>query len=288
MSYSSFLSLISGKRPLWLYKIVLGSQTAFLASRATDFDLPHSDFFDLGPDLFANEGFFQQTYTASPVRHSRIPVSARIDRNDVDLVFPLSDAFARNYLGSIGIVENSVTIWHGFEGDGEFVVKFRGRVMGVKPEQTTITLACENGLTSMRRKGLSAIMQRPCRHAVYHTGCGLNIADFEVSGTATAISGATVTVAEAASQADGYYTGGVLTFNGARQMVAKHVGSSLTLIGALPGLEGEISEWGSADVQIAPGCDLSLATCELRFSNTDNYGGFPWMSENPFDGRALW
>jgi len=294
MSYSTWLAKIFGKRPIWLYRLTLGSTTVHLTTRQSDYYSPHDDFFDLGPDLFAHDDFFGQTFTASPLSHTKIPVTSKLDRSELKMEFPLSDSFASQFLGIIGLVEATVTIWHAFEDDPdrERVVKYRGRIMEVRPSPTRIEFSVENELTAMRRKGLVAVMQRPCRHALYHgdpgEGCGLNIADFETSASATAASGVTVTVTEAGDQPDGYYTGGVITYDSQRQMILSHTGTALVLIATLPGLEDEVTAWGSATVKLAPGCDLTRDTCNDRFDNIVNFGGFPWMGDNPFDGRSVY
>jgi hypothetical protein len=42
-------------------------------------------------------------------------------------------------------------------------------------------------------------------------------------------------------------------------------------------------------VTLFPGCDHTLATCSGKFSNTANYGGFPFMpTKNPFGGDPIY
>ncbi|WP_212525846.1 phage BR0599 family protein [Actibacterium sp. MT2.3-13A] len=271
MSYTAIAALISGKRPLWLYDLTLGATTTRYAARS------------------ANYTYASNSYTASSIAHTRIRQTSAIGRAETTIVLPRTDAFAIAVRDNIGTLETAITIRHGFvnDADQEFVVKFRGRVIDVRAMLGTITLVCENRFTEMRRKGLAAVMQRPCRHALYHTGCGLNIADFETAGTATAWASPVLTVTEAGAQADGYYSGGVVTYAGARQMIVSHTGTALKLLGPVPDLAAAIAASGSASVSIAPGCDLSTTTCNGRFSNIDNFGGFPWMTDSPFDGRAI-
>jgi len=41
-------------------------------------------------------------------------------------------------------------------------------------------------------------------------------------------------------------------------------------------------------VKIYPGCDRVRATCESKFDNLDNFGGFPWIpTKNPFGGSSI-
>jgi len=271
MTYSAFQALVSGKRPVWLYHIRLGQQEAFLTSSGEDFE------------------YSGQVYTATAMTQTRIRVTSAIGRAEVKVILPNSHEMARRFIGDTGYQDNELNIYHTYRNDPdqEVVTKFRGRVVDCRPFYKTITLAAENRFTVFRRKGLVDVVQRPCRHALYHGGCGLNIADWQAAGTATAwnASTSTVTITEAGEQEDQYYAGGVLSFGLERQFITSQVGDQVGLLGPVPGLADEISDSGSASVQIAPGCDLSMSTCQNKFDNLLNYGGFPWITDNIYDGR---
>ncbi|WP_210236335.1 hypothetical protein, partial [Mesorhizobium sp. M2D.F.Ca.ET.232.01.1.1] len=147
-----------------------------------------------------------------------------------------------------------------------------------------IKVSVESVFTSMRRPGCRARYQRTCRHALYFPGCNIDVDDFKVAGTVTAVSGLALTVAEAALQTDQYYKAGLVIFNDLFGWIGDHIGSTLTLIGAIDGLAEYVTAHGSASVFIAPGCDLSTGPngC-AKFSNFLNMGGFEFMSDNnPF------
>lgn len=267
MTYSAIHSLLSGKRPVWLYRIDFGDTFKLYAASASDYG----------------------EYEASPIRHSRIERTTELEKSSVQLVLPRTDPLVQAIRDDQGWSETKVSIWHTYRNDpdAELQLRFVGRVVGVDSGIIAATLNCEHSLTTTRRKALSAVVQRPCRHALYHGGCGLALANFQVAGTATALTGSVVTVAVAASQADGYYSGGIISFNGRLQFITKHAGSALTMLSDVAGLADEITANGSAAVLIAPGCDQTMATCAGRFGNLDNFGGFPWIDENPFDGRRI-
>lgn len=274
MSYASLLALVSGKRPVWLYEFTRLGETVRFARASS------------------NVSALSQTWEARAVTHTRFMRTGAVARAQTELVFPQSDAWAQRYRRGGAYVDNSVTVYHGFlnDPDSEFVVKFRGRVVGSRSALTRIVLLAENRMTELRRKARPAVIQRLCRHALYHTGCGLDIADWEVPATLTALSGRVATVTEAAAQADRYYAGGVLTYNGVRQSIARHVGSELTLFGSVPDLADDLAAAGPSglSVTIAPGCTLSRSVCDERFDNLENFGGFPWFTESPFDGKKLY
>lgn len=267
MSWSDFAGLVTGKRPVWLYEITAGGTVNRLTSGLSDFT------------------YGGNTYASTALTHGRINVSRSVKRADTNIVFPRSNALAVSIRDSVTALETTVRILHGFSNDPdqEFLPRFTGRVVGVKPTLGTIALMCESGVTRFRSKMIAPVIQRTCRHALYGYGCSLNIADFQTAGTATDLTGKTLSVTEAAAQADGYYSGGVVEFGGKRQMIRSHTGSTLRLLSTLEGVGDEITSSGSASVLLAPGCNRSLTVCDTRFSNSLNFGGFPGMDESPFD-----
>jgi uncharacterized phage protein (TIGR02218 family) len=165
------------------------------------------------------------------------------------------------------------------------VVRFKGHVAA----RTIAGGECEfrvASLTSLLERPLLRVIASPtCNHTVYGPGCAVDPTPFTTTACAiTTISGLVLTVADAALEADGYYTAGYLvvesgTAAGERAFIAGHTGSSLTLLTAVPtGLT-------TADtIAITAGCDGLEATCAAKFSNLDRFLGFPRMPVvNPFD-----
>lgn len=291
MTYANILDDVFGKRPVWLYHFIKDGEDRFYTSRGTDYSQTNVDFF-AQQDFFFGVNFFARTWESIALFRGKIRNTSAIGRAETDITFPQSNTWAQSYVLDNGYEDNEVLIYHLFTNDGDLeqVLKFRGRVIAAKPMLTRITLICENRFTELRRKGLSAVIQRPCRHALYHSrngyGCNLNIADFETDGVVTVFANDVATVSVASSQSDGYYAGGVFTWQNKRQLILKHTGSSLTLLGPIPGF-ADAQAAGNQAVKIAPGCDLSRATCNSRFNNLGNFGGFPWADETPYDGKTL-
>lgn len=269
MTYAAYQAKVFGKKPVWLYEITIGATTTRWTSGRSDYT------------------YSANTYTKEAIKHGRVPLTTLTNRAEVLVDFPATNATAQALRDGTGIEGATIIIRHGYANDldQEFVVRFRGRVVGTTPMIGGIILRCENEFTRLRRKALPAVMQRPCRHALYHGGCGLAIGDFETAATATDWTSPVLMVTEASGQADGYYDGGIVTFGSRRQMIRRHVGTSLTLLAPLVGVADEITANGSAAVDIAPGCDLTIATCNSKFSNSENFGGFDRMTDSPFDGR---
>lgn len=292
MSWATWASKVFGAKPVYLYRIAKDNDVAYYTSRSTNISATpvnlEIDFFE-PEDFFHPIDFFAKTFDALPITHSAIATTAKESKKLVTLKFSQSDTFAQKFIGPLGIATTSVTIWHGFENDpdGEFVRLFLGEMVLVKPTWRTIALVCEDFGSAMKDKGLSDVIQRPCRHALYHGKCTLALADWENAGTASAMTNSVVTVAEAAGQADGYYSGGIISYDGALQLITAHSGSSLTVLGSVGDLEADIGTGGPQAVTIAPGCSRSMSVCDERFFNSANFGGFKEMTDSPFDGGSI-
>lgn len=290
MSFETFAALVSGKRPFFLYEFSRGGARWYFTSLNKPW-VSVPDAFDIA-DAFAEPDAFARHWEPSAISHGKIPQSAKSARSEFPITFPQSDPFVRLFLSPVGLDPTWVHIYKGYENDpdAELATIYRGRVLQANPKDKarTITLICGGGLGDLDRKALAAVMQGPCRHVVYYGGCRLNFDDWKVSVVATAITGVTLTVPDAALQADGHYVGGMIEVSGAREMIDAHVGSQLVLAAPVIGLAETIAADGFASVAISRGCDRSFIICRDAFSNEDNHGGFPHMSTSPFDGRSIY
>ena len=177
----------------------------------------------------------------------------------------------------------NVTIWRGHHGDPdhEHRVLWKGRIVGSKSNGTTDPrLGRPASTPRLPGSACTACVQIPCRHALYRPGCNLDVDDFKTAATCSAIAGLTLTVAEAALEADGEYKGGLVIWQGLYGWVEAHAGDQLTLVAPIAGLADEIAANGSAAVDIAPGCDRSRGRCWDRFANGLNHGGFADFTGN--------
>jgi len=293
MSWASWAATLVGAKPVYVYKIEKDASSAFYTSRFVDYSAaPASmpiNFFEW-EDFFYKIDFFAETFSKRPIAHSPIKETSNSKKKAVTITLPRTDTFAQKFMGPLGISSTRVSIWQGFENDTsarEFVRIFSGEVQLVKPSWGTLSLVCEDAGASIRGKGLAAVLQRPCRHALYHGGCGLVLSDFQTQGQATSQVGRRVTVTEAGAKPDGYYSGGIISYKGSLQLITQHVGAVLTLLGDVGSLSGDIVTGGAQPVAIARGCNRSMLDCDSKFSNSENFGGFQHLTDSPFDGRSM-
>lgn len=279
MTLDEIEASVSDGRPYFLYLFREGAEAWRFTSRESDW---------LSPPGAADGGGAPQLWAARPIAHERVRQSGDASRVDMKIAMPRSDVFARRYLGPRDNQQTTVTVYRGHEQlPSVTAVYWKGRVTAAALDGERIELRCESLLTTLQREGLPARFARLCRHAHYGRGCRLVLADHLVAATATAITGRTVTVTEAAGEADGHYTAGILQFEGLSGFIARHEGTALELLDPAPSLAAALAG-GAQSVSIAPGCDLRLSTCQDKFSNTLNFGGFPDIpSQNYFDGLSL-
>lgn len=226
--------------------------------------------------------YLNETYVAVPITRSKINASTEISKNELTLTVPRDNAVAALYLSAPPDDVVSVTVYAFHRGDSEFVVLWQGRITGVTFVDSEVNITCESLFTSLRRPGLRAMYQIPCRHELYGASCGVNSESYRVNTTITSINGRTITVA-ATALANDWATGGLLTNSaGAKRWILKQTGGVLTLDTAVRG-----ATVGSA-VSFTAGCPHSFAACQNKFNNMLNYGGFPYIpNKNPFVGDSI-
>jgi uncharacterized phage protein (TIGR02218 family) len=257
-----------------LYRIVIGSDVWTLTSA----DEPQT--YDAGDGV--------ESYRPVPMGRSGTEHKNSLAKSNLDVRLPLDHELSVRMLTSLYDEVVSLTL---FTDDGTDVsVSWKGRLSGLKPENTHLTLVFESIFTSLRRPGLRARYQKSCRHALYFRGCRLNMVDFEEAATLDLITGSTLKVPEAASQADGYYIGGMAQAgDGVLGFITNHVGDQITLQRVPYSFITQLDlEGAGTAISLYPGCDHRRSTCIAKFNNLLNYGGFDWIPrKNPMGGSSI-
>lgn len=234
--------------------------------------------------------FGANTFARAPVARTAIESSIESARSGITVTVPRSMEVAEWHRVAPPADAVLLTIWQSHTGDpdNEFVVVWQGRVMAVEFSGVTAEIACENVYSSIRRAGLRRCWQRPCPHVLYGPECGVSRETFQQAGTATVVSGLTLTVpafAALGSQlAGGYLQLALPDGQFERRAISAHAGSSVTIAQQIVGLAA------GASIIAYPGCDhTDTATGCQRFSNTLRYGGMPFIPrKNPFDGSPVY
>lgn len=223
------------------------------------------------------------TYQPAAIVRTRIKQTTDITRDGITLTFPRGNEFAQQFIGAAPDAVTTVTVLRGHVEDGEFIVYWKGRVVGASAGDNAIDLECESIFTSLSRPGLRARYEPTCRHILYGVGCGVNPAAHKLATSVVSITGLDVSLGGVWTAPDGYYAGGELVApDGTRRFITAQVNNAITLNRHLPGLVGGMP------VEVYPGCDHLASTCLGKFSNLDNFGGFPYIPpDNPMGGKSI-
>ncbi|QQR69860.1 MAG: DUF2163 domain-containing protein [Alphaproteobacteria bacterium] len=136
------------------------------------------------------------------------------------------------------------------------------------------------GLHDRLQQPIGAWLLPECRHSLGDAGCRVSPTGWTVTGSVTAV---TVTdraqfTDAARAEAAGHFAYGRLTFTGgANAGLAAEVkdfaaGGQFSLWLAMP---HDISAGDTYSV--TAGCDRRLASCQAKFNNVSNFGGFPHL-----------
>ncbi|MDR0736100.1 MAG: phage BR0599 family protein [Zoogloeaceae bacterium] len=153
-----------------------------------------------------------------------------------------------------------------------------------RPEPGKAEIVCNSLSASMGNDGLRLSFERNCPHSLYDGQCRVARETYKIPCAITSMDGAQVTVNTTLAN---IYTGGVIEwrtgFYTERRGIEAQTVSTLALLGGTAGLDIGL------EVSLFPGCDQTSATCNGRFANMLNYGGFRHMpGKSPFDGEPIY
>ena len=191
---------------------------------------------------------------------------------------------------------------------GETLVIHIGRVTQPKfdDDANTMTLVSSTAETQQNKNILTRKFQKTCSNKIYDRICGLNIEDWSVEVTVTAISGLTVTftvnptpvldengdpvldvdgdpITEIKSYPINYFSRGVLHESGIFTSVMSSTANTVILGRQHYGLQV------NDVVKLAPGCDQTrTGPCHTLFNNTLRFMGFPNIpASNPVNDQII-
>ena len=230
----------------------------------------------------ASVDFNGLTYEPTPIGRGKIVSTSQLSKAKLKVKMSLSSDFAASRLNpSVDDILN-LTLYTKINGDAP-TVTWTGRLASVSAEGKVITLIFETVFTSMRRTGLRKKYQRTCPYSLYGKGCKADRTNFSDTETVVSLDGPTLVFSNTGARPDGFFNGGLVeASDGSLRYIESHVGSTLNLSRELTALHvGEV-------VLVAAGCNRTRSDCDTKFSNIENYGGFPFIPvKNPFGGSSV-
>lgn len=225
--------------------------------------------------------YLTETYEPYPLKRDAFKQTQELNKAPLDIGATRDLPFVEDSIASpfVGVVQ--LTIYRLHRTDAEATIWWKGRVDGVRFSGSEVTITASPMATTLKRLGLKRPAQRQCPHSLYGPGCNLADAVWSLTGNLVSHTGATVTSGVFATKANGWWVGGKIELEGVPRFILGHVGDTLTITAAVPGLPQ------SAAFRVFAGCDHNPNTCNDRFGNILNYGGAPWFPiKNPFTGDS--
>lgn len=270
MTFDSFERSNYSGMPTILYEFSLGS-TAWRYC-AADNDL----------------SFDGHTYLATSIKNDGFSFSGNPETDDIQISIASSAAVTTLYVGTPPSDQVRLKIRTLHKGDTQAPVLWSGLVKSGKQQSLAeFVFTCNSLLSTLNRLGLRLSYSRGCPHALYDRGCKVDPANFATTVQLSAVNGNRLVSTGIALLPDGHLSGGFVSFQGThgatdRRAIESHSGNTVTLLGSSDGISS------GAWVVVYPGCDRVTSTCETKFNNLANYGGFPHLpTKSPFDGDPV-
>jgi len=262
MAFDTFEEGLETSRPAELYTITVGSQVYRYTSA--------EDSITDGASTFtALEGLERSSLSAGGPTDNIGAISIKV---------PGTNAVAAQYVEGVPGQLSTVEIDRYQRGDGSTARIFEGKIRAVTFTDGGNTAEIEvlPSFEAISREIPRFKFSSLCNNVLYDARCQVDdtSASFRLSAAAcTAVSGRTITVTGADANGDGHYTGGFVE-NAAgddRRLILDQTGTVLTLL--LPFTDSPLG----TNVTVLAGCDHTIDTCQSKFDNVVNFGGFPFV-----------
>jgi uncharacterized phage protein (TIGR02218 family) len=254
MTYATDTVSIQGSAPVELYEFV----TPVATYRYTSFD---TDF------TYAANVY---TSLAGLVRSS-IEVNAATEAQELQVSMPVSTPFIQQNMFSLPrTITCRVRILQ--RVSAEAVIAWQGLITNFSISGRTAQVHVPSLMDDALETEIPTVrFQRRCNHFLYDTMCKVLATDYDLATTVGVIAGSVITVAGIGGNPDNWFQNGevVRTTDGERRLIAKQVGTTLTINypfrALLPG----------DALTLFAGCDHLITTCDSKFDNHENFGGHP-------------
>jgi uncharacterized phage protein (TIGR02218 family) len=199
------------------------------------------------------------------------------------LEWPFLSVFSDGYPESrIGL---SIYRTHLSDPDLEKRLIWDGQVLSRKFSGKGVELSCEVPEVSFGTLGLRRRFQRNCPFPLYSTSCRVNKELHKLTAQISSVSASGVTIGISGTDCT-EYAGGFFNYqipNFVRKVFITSGGQDYFTI-------QQPSSWIVAGITITMylGCNKTTSACESKFSNLNNFGGFPGLPrDNLFNTQAF-
>ena len=247
--------------------------------------------------------FNTETYLPTPISRTSTEATSTDVETSVEIVMPSTEDFVRRYINSIPASQDSLTVYRLHSTDGgtpEVIVFFTGIVASVTFAGERAKIQIERGANSLDQVIPKQSYRTNCNHILYDSRCTVDVGTFSLLADVTAItqggfvidiSAGTNTVPATGLQLSAQLTADATYFNLGHMERGGEEFRMVQSIGDLGGNAARLSllvpfetlSVGTV-LRLAAGCSHTFNTCVTKFSNIDNFGGFPFVPRvNPHE-----
>lgn len=271
MTYSEFAASVEQSEPVELYVFTQGSRNFRYTSNESKIVL---------------SGI---TYLPLAITHSAVVNSSEDRQLTFSVNLPTAGTIAEEFLSIPPGQKTEVAVFQYERKDGispELIQIFSGIVVSSSLEDNgkTTKLSCQPRISLAARSTPRLVFSGMCGHVLYDAQCKVSRSNaaFRLTATVSAVdSTATVlTIPGASAFGDGWFTAGIVEASGGldARLVLSQVGNAITLL--VPFAQSPLGQ----SVVLLAGCAHDATTCDTKFDNYINYGGFNFVPvQNPFE-----
>lgn len=186
-------------------------------------------------------------------------------------------------------------------GELDAPIYWKGTITNVKkPDPASASIIGKPIASSLKRTGLRLCWTRECPHFLYDADCEVPKEDYAVEATVVGMTANGLSLTPTAENPDGWFRGGFVEWQASaegtieRRFIEDDF-STTEGAGATAQTTLQLTIFGIVDylavgdtVTMYPGCDRLPTTCDGKFNNIPNYGGFEKMAgKTPFGNNLF-
>lgn len=245
--------------------------------------------FDLGGTLYtytnqeSTQTFDAIVYTPEAISRGKIQNSFEQKKTQLTITVPVDNEFAQLFIsiipGETAILE--VRQVHRTDGADQTVLIFKGRVgtVGFSNDGKSAKITCRPIMAAVERPIPRHTYQGLCNHMHYDDRCTVVQGSFEETGSVTTVNGRNITTSGLTNvSSSDYWEAGFVQFGVEYRLIVAQTDNVFRL--NLPFSADIVGE----TLTFLPGCKHRRSDCATKFSNIENYGGYPFVpTKNPFE-----
>ncbi len=229
-----------------------------------------SDRFDIQLTIRADGLTRTEKYAADYITRSGIQAPGQGDPASLTVTVSKDNAVAKLFQGAPPDKSVMLVLYRLHDQDhAAFDKIFMGEVIQARFQGSNceLTVKAENWLT---KKLPNLMRQFFCCNVIFDSKCRLKKEEWAVPIYIDSVDGLTVTSSQLAAYAENYFAGGLFYYGDNVRMIDSSKGDKLVL-------RYPFSSTPLGNVTIYPGCDQLFRTCALRYQNTLNFTGCPYV-----------